>query len=338
MMRWAVDIDPEALHIYSLNDPRWPRNSDLEKTHYVLGSVNDYLKKSIAGESKIAKPGEVDFILAGSPCIGWSSLSSNKASDKSQRACSLIASALSFIDFYRPKYALLENVPGMAKQPKNHKGNVFSQVISCLVALGYQTNQFNLDAWSFGNPQCLPGGTHFASSELTGCSSISLVHFDRSTRATDDPFSSSESRRGPAPPGSLNRCLGYASNGMPFGERMIDFAAPFRHVTIGEATADLPLNWDGRETHIRFPDHVPSINISLEARLAISCISRYPDGSRHHSIGTARRAGLISPQLKTVVSHLWQGKYRSQPGRFSVLDAQLARRGFPHGNSKMRTP
>ena len=49
---------------------------------------------------------------------------------------SMVASVLAFIDFYRPKYALMENVKGMALGDEKH--SVLAQVVCCLVGMGYQ--------------------------------------------------------------------------------------------------------------------------------------------------------------------------------------------------------
>ena len=112
-MAWAVDYFKQAIHTYSANV------DDAHYTKLFYGSVNDYLSKAMAGKQGkgklIAQFGEVDFIAAGSPCPGFSSLNFNKASDQSLINVSMVASVVSFVDFYRPKYALLENVLGMAK-------------------------------------------------------------------------------------------------------------------------------------------------------------------------------------------------------------------------------
>ena len=109
----AVDYFKQAIHTYSANV------DDDHKPKLFYGSVNDYLSKAMAGKQGkgklISQFGEVDVIAAGSPCPGFSSLNLNKASDQSLINVSMVASVVSFVDFYRPRYALLENVLGMAK-------------------------------------------------------------------------------------------------------------------------------------------------------------------------------------------------------------------------------
>ena len=109
----AVDYFKQAIHTYSANV------NEGHKTKLFYGSVNDYLSKAMAGkqgkDKLIAQFGDVDVIAAGSPCPGFSAMNFNKTSDQSLINISMVASVVSFVDFYRPRYALLENVLGMAK-------------------------------------------------------------------------------------------------------------------------------------------------------------------------------------------------------------------------------
>ncbi|KAF8460808.1 hypothetical protein BDZ91DRAFT_798479 [Kalaharituber pfeilii] len=81
----------------------------------------------------------------------------DRDSGRSLRSSSLVASVASFVDFYRPKFALLENVHRHAQDRIKKKDglpyNVFSQLLCAVVAIGYQCQQFTLDAWLFGSCQ-----------------------------------------------------------------------------------------------------------------------------------------------------------------------------------------
>jgi len=99
---------------------------------------------------------EVDFISAGSPCQGFSNANQLRNNDRSLRNCSLVASVATAVDVFRPRYALLENVGGLATTRKLSAGvevNVFAQLVCCVVGMGYQTQQFTIDSWSFGSAQ-----------------------------------------------------------------------------------------------------------------------------------------------------------------------------------------
>ena len=133
--KWAVDLDVPALHTYHAN----LRDPDAQ---LYLGSVNNYLRDGLLGKfsSIIPPPGQVDFISAGSPCQGFSNANLDRDSERSLGNSSLVASVASFVDFYRPKFALLENVHGLAQDRIKKKDgkpyNVFSQLLCSLVAIG----------------------------------------------------------------------------------------------------------------------------------------------------------------------------------------------------------
>ena len=286
-MKWAVDIDPHAIHSYraNLDDP--------SKVSLFLGSVNDYLGKAMDGKFSeiVARRGEVDIIIGGSPCPGFSLVNQRRGEEKALRNNSLIASFAAFVDFYRPKYALLENVPNVAEcSVKNKNKNVFSQMICVFVAMGYQVQQFLLDAWTCGSPQSRT--RLFISIAAPGFAPLS-------------PPSMSHSH----PPGTLPRALGQAANGVKFGERILNVVTPFQYTTFGEATSDLPFNTDARATSIRFPDHqLPRIE-TVDSRVQLACIPRFP---RHAALVTARAADLLPQSLINGYPEFWASKMRSR--------------------------
>ncbi len=251
---WAVDYFSEAIHTYRANLD----NPDETKLYY--GSVNDYLSQAMrgAGGKLVAAVGSVDMISAGSPCQGFSNANHNKEDDKALINVSMVASVVSFVDVYRPKYAILENVVGMARcRAEDVDRNVFAQVLCALVGLGYQVKVFILDAWNFGSPQ--------SRTRLFIC-----VAAPGLTPLLDPPHSH-------AHPLAMNRSisLGKSANGLKIGTRYRD-VAPFDHVNIGQATKDIPLNFYGRIDSIKFPDHRCSRKISLINRVRATCIPRYP--------------------------------------------------------------
>ncbi len=229
--KWAVDWDNVAMHTYSANLSG--------STHLYNGSVNDYLAQAMKGSSDpaIARVGEVDFISAGSPCQGFSMANMARDSESALKYCSMVASVAAFIDFYRPKYALLENVTTMArKSATDNKDNVFSLMLCCLVGMGYQVQQFHLDAWSFGSAQSR--SRLFISIAAPGLQLpphpvLSHSHLPRTTQ----------------------RSIGKGANGLGFGFRRF-CTTPFEYVTAAEATSDLPHLGDNRPgVCIPYPDH-----------------------------------------------------------------------------------
>jgi len=272
-MGWAVDYFREAIHTYKAN-------ARTEDTKLFYGSVNDYLSQAIRGKRDnplVAQQGEVEVIAAGSPCQGFSSINLTKDNYASLINVSMVASVVSFIDFYRPKYALLENVLGMTKcDPKQQDDNIFAQVICALVGMGYQVRPFILDAWNFGAPQSRT--RIFISIAAPGL-----------TPLPDPPQSHSH------PIGINARALGKTANGLPMGTRYWD-STPFEYITIEEATNDLPLNRHGKLTCIQHPDHRPNKNVNALNQGRIECIPKHPKGMNF--VKAVKLGVMARPQIE----------------------------------------
>jgi DNA (cytosine-5)-methyltransferase 1 len=255
--KWAVDMDKIAIHTYyaNLQDP--------QDTHLYYGSVNDQLFQALQGNPKnsklIPRPGEVGFISAGSPCQGFSLLNSNREKEKGLKNQSMVASVAAYVDFYRPKYGLLENVLNMAQKGKERDYDVLSQLICAIVGMGYQLATFNLDAWSCGSPQ--KRSRIFVAFTAPGYEPIPHPELSHSH-----------------PSYVGDRGLGMLANGQSFGERRHDLT-PFVYVAAGKAVGDLPCLGDGAtNTCIPYPDHVVSSAVSKEMRLQIAAIPTFPRG------------------------------------------------------------
>ncbi|KAL8700076.1 MAG: hypothetical protein Q9224_001126 [Gallowayella concinna] len=251
---WAVDYFSEAIHTYHAN---------LQQPAKLFnGSVNDYLFQAIKGRGcgLIAQKGQVEMISAGSPCQGFSIANQRYNNDQSLLNISMVASVVAFVDYYRPKFVIMENVLGMANCGPKRTGqdNVFAQVLCALVGLGYQVRPMILDAWSFGAPQ---GRTRlFITAAAPGLEPIAIP-----------PPSHSH------PENVIGRSLGKTANGLPFGAR--EWApTPFEFVSIGEATKDLPENVDARIACILYPDHRVTGNLSALDNIRLSCVPRFPPG------------------------------------------------------------
>lgn len=92
-------------------------------------------------------PGSVDLIYCGPPCQGFSGMNRYKKANDIKN--SLIATSLSYVDFYRPDYFLLENVRGLIEFKLGGeqdglrivggiKQGVLKFIIRSLTRMGYQ--------------------------------------------------------------------------------------------------------------------------------------------------------------------------------------------------------
>ncbi|ELR06200.1 DNA methyltransferase Dim-2 [Pseudogymnoascus destructans] len=347
----AVDMAPNAIATYYAN------TEDPTTTQFFCGSVDDMLIKALSGNVEgaleIPLPGDIDFIAAGSPCVGYSILNPNKDSAQGLKNQSLIADVASMIDFYRPKYALLENVLTMAQKGKGRNHDSLSQLICCIVGMGYQLQVYVLDAWSFGSPQ--------------GRSRLFVSVAAPGFKLPPRPDCSHSH-----PNGTSDRGLGTMANGKAFGERLF-VETPFKFVSAAEATEHLPDIGDGHPGHCsQYPDHRPSRSPRDTLRQHMNIIPFSPPGmnfiktwknrhitgmtkhdyenfntvtkkgkQRHNAMEFSRAYGRIVPTslFSTIVTNCSPENARSgrvlhwsQPRLLTIEEAKIAQ-GFVQGDA-----
>ena len=144
---WAIETNPNAAESFRKNHP---------------GSIvfeedcTDVLRRSVAGEElsaggkRIPKPGEVEALVGGPPCQGYSRMNKFAGTEKYQYSNSLVATYLSYCDRFRPRLFVLENVANFAAMDD---GKVLELTIRALLDIGYQCTFEVLQAGSFGVPQ-----------------------------------------------------------------------------------------------------------------------------------------------------------------------------------------
>lgn len=230
----AVDIDITAMHTYKANLQH-------DDVNLYLGSINNFLFDAITGRyRKVPRPGDVEFILAGSPCQGFSNANpQGHEAEKSLRNSALVCTTISAIDFYRPKYAILENVPSMAADAKygNQQANVSHQIMCALIGMGYQCRCLFLDAWHFGAPQTRT--RLFIEIAAPGCI------------LPDIPPGSHAH-----PPGTRERAVGKTAANVKWAERDLNALTSFPHVKVKDFWDDLPSIGNGHlSICIPYPDH-----------------------------------------------------------------------------------
>ena len=89
-------------------------------------------------------------MCGGPPCQGFSILNNFKEKEYSKFKNSLISTYLSYCDFYRPKYFILENVKNFASFKK---GMVLKLCLTALIKMGYQCTFAILQAGQYGVSQ-----------------------------------------------------------------------------------------------------------------------------------------------------------------------------------------
>lgn len=99
---------------------------------------------------KDLEPFDIDGIIGGPPCQGFS-LSGKR--DKNDPRNSLFMEFLRFVNFYKPKFFIMENVPGLLSMKTKKNENVRDLIIEEYNKIGYQVTNHILNAAEYGVPQ-----------------------------------------------------------------------------------------------------------------------------------------------------------------------------------------
>ena len=92
---------------------------------------------------------QVDLLCGGPPCQGFSGMNRFNSRQYSAFRNSLIVTYLSYCDFYRPRFFILENVRNFVSFKRNM---VLKLAMRCLVRMGYQCTFGILQAGNYGTP------------------------------------------------------------------------------------------------------------------------------------------------------------------------------------------
>ncbi|KAK3817886.1 MAG: S-adenosyl-L-methionine-dependent methyltransferase [Linnemannia elongata] len=162
--KYSIEFDQDAVATFIYNFPSVAvhnRDAGLLLKEAIFQTQVGGEQTTRRGKNKMAPlnpimpaPGEVDFIYCGPPCQGFTSATGRSNRDDPKN--SLVATAMAYVDFYRPRYLLLENVKGFTEigdKVAEHKKAFVKFVMRCLTELGYQCRIAMLQAGHFGVPQ-----------------------------------------------------------------------------------------------------------------------------------------------------------------------------------------
>jgi len=138
--RFGIDVLPVATQTFQLNHPR------------AAGVCDDIrrIRRATVEEATGLGRDEVDVIVGGPPCQGFSSIRPFRSTNDDDPRNSLFEEYASFVNYFRPKVFVLENVVGLA----THKdGDTIEIMQECFQAVGYNCEWRLLNAANFGVPQ-----------------------------------------------------------------------------------------------------------------------------------------------------------------------------------------
>lgn len=153
----AVENDTVASRTYATNFPDHA-SLPLTKLGPAEGDVRQFHQRTIDGSLAALGCDEIDVLLGGPPCQGFSrvgrgkldSLASSKGAFRRDKRNALYKDFLRVLSWLRPRAFLVENVPGMLEMGD---GNLAEAICGLAASAGYEAVYTILNAAWYGVPQ-----------------------------------------------------------------------------------------------------------------------------------------------------------------------------------------
>jgi len=136
----GIDIKSDSIATFSANQPKAVAIND---------DIHNVKVRDVA-ERLGGVRGNIDVIVGGPPCQGFSSIRPYRSINEDDRRNNLFEQFLVYVDFFNPTFVVFENVVGLS----HHKGGeTLASIRGAIEAMGYSTNAAVLNAVHFGVPQ-----------------------------------------------------------------------------------------------------------------------------------------------------------------------------------------
>lgn len=183
----GIDVLPVAVETFKANH---------RDAFAVAGDIRKVRRSEVAEASGLRR-GDVDVIIGGPPCQGFSSIRPFRSSADDDPRNSLFEEFASYVNYFRPKVLVLENVVGLATF---EGGDTINRILETFSSLGYDCDWRILNASNFGVPQKrerlillgverggsihFPSITHASVSKTIGHKNRARMHTYAATRPT----------------------------------------------------------------------------------------------------------------------------------------------------------
>jgi DNA (cytosine-5)-methyltransferase 1 len=139
-VRFGIDILDTSVGTFKLNH------------EHAIGLSKDIrqVRRSEVENITGIKRGQLDVLVGGPPCQGFSSIRPFRSTNDDDPRNSLFEEYASFVNYFRPKVFILENVVGLAT---HKKGDTLEVMRECFHQIGYDTDWKLLNSAHFGVPQ-----------------------------------------------------------------------------------------------------------------------------------------------------------------------------------------
>lgn len=194
----GIDVLPIATETFSANHP----------SAFVVSGDIRLARRGEVAEKIGLKRGDIDVIIGGPPCQGFSSIRPFRSSTEDDPRNTLFEEFASYVNFFRPRVLIMENVVGLATY---EGGTTIERIVEVFEGLGYECEWRLLNASNFGVPQkrerlilmgwekgirlSFPPITHVGGSRTIGYANRARVHgagSDRPSSAVLPGFEATE--------------------------------------------------------------------------------------------------------------------------------------------------
>ena len=119
-----------------------------EGPQYINEDINELTFEKLSKLTKIEQNDDNLIFVGCSPCQFWTQLHTSR--EKSRNSKNLLTQFQDFVDFFKPGYIIIENVPGLDKRKEESKLDVFFKLLD---KLKYYYNDEILNVSLYGVPQ-----------------------------------------------------------------------------------------------------------------------------------------------------------------------------------------
>lgn len=135
----GVDNDPKCKETYEYNNPG---------SKFINVDITKYQAEELQNELQIPQNDDEMIFIGCSPCQYWSIINTNKT--KSQQTKNLLVDFQRFIEYFKPGFVLVENVPGILKKSSE---SILPDFLKFLDDNGYNYDKNFLNLNHYGVPQ-----------------------------------------------------------------------------------------------------------------------------------------------------------------------------------------
>lgn len=136
----GVDLLPVAISTFRKNH---------QSAYAVTGDIRNVRRGEVSEITGLSQ-GQVDVIIGGPPCQGFSSIRPFRSSLEDDARNTLFEEFASYVNFFRPKVLVMENVVGLATHANGTTIDIIQDTFS---SLGYDCEWKILNAANYGVPQ-----------------------------------------------------------------------------------------------------------------------------------------------------------------------------------------